>query len=69
MVNRSAVGRRSKTFGERVFELVERIARDKIKTEYCANNTIPLLRLPWTLTEEEIKNNTNVFINNIMEAW
>ena len=50
-------------------ELLERIARDKIKTEYCANNTIPLLRLPWTLTEEEIKNNTNVFINNIMEAW
>lgn len=29
--------------------------RDSIKNEYCLKNNIPLLRLPYTLTEEEIK--------------
>lgn len=31
--------------------------RDNIKNEFCKNRNIPLLRLPYTLSEEEIKQN------------
>ena len=30
--------------------------RDKIKNEYCKSHNIPLLRIPYTLSDEEIKN-------------
>lgn len=43
--------------------LKKQIARDKIKDEYCANNNIPLLRLPYTLTDEEIKQEITNIIN------
>lgn len=33
----------------------ERIRKDNIKNEFCLTNNIPLLRLPYTLTDAEIK--------------
>ena len=40
---------------------IETLKRDKIKNEYCENNNIPLLRLKYTLTKEEIeKEITNI---------
>lgn len=32
-----------------------RLRKDKIKNEFCKSNNIPLLRLPYTLTDDEIK--------------
>lgn len=37
--------------------------RDAAKTQYCNNNHIQLLRLPYTLTDEEIKREVRNFIN------
>jgi hypothetical protein len=31
--------------------------RDEIKNSYCSNNKIPLLRLPYTLSFDDIKIN------------
>lgn len=39
--------------GEEAFEIRQR--HDKIKNEYCKRNNIPLLRLPYYLSNEEIK--------------
>lgn len=39
--------------GQESFETTKR--RDNIKNEYCKKNKIPLLRLPYTLTKEEIE--------------
>lgn len=39
--------------------------RDKIKDDYCELNSIPLLRIPYTLKEEQILNTINEFISNI----
>lgn len=48
--------------GEVVFH--EYIERDNIKTSYCQDHNIPLYRLPYTLTEKEIKEK----IYNILES-
>ena len=40
--------------GEEAFQ--KRQLNDKIKTEYCIDNHITLIRLPYTLSEDEIKN-------------
>lgn len=47
--------------GEETFNKIKR--RDEIKNEYCAKNNIPLLRLPYTLTDEEIKQEITNIIN------
>lgn len=39
--------------GEQAYQ--NNLIRDKIKNEYCKKNNINLLRLPYTLTENEIK--------------
>lgn len=40
--------------GEKCFRDVQK--RDKIKNDYCILNNIPLLRLPYYLSKEEIEN-------------
>lgn len=39
--------------------------RDKIKDDYCELNSIPLLRIPYTLKEEQVLNTINEFISSI----
>lgn len=46
--------------GEEEFQ--KRIKHDKIKTDYCKENNIPLLRLKYTLTNDEIKHKIIEFI-------
>lgn len=43
--------------------LEKQIYRDKIKDDYCVKNNIPLLRLPYTLTDDEIKEKITNIIN------
>ena len=40
-----------------------RLEYDKIKTDYCRNNNIPLLRLPYYLSNDEIKQEITNIIN------
>lgn len=47
--------------GEDALELTRK--RDNIKNEYCQNNNIPLLRLPYTLTPDEIKQKIEDILN------
>ena len=47
--------------GEEQFELNK--LRDQIKDDYCKKNNIPLLKLPYTLTVEEIKEKIIDIIN------
>lgn len=49
--------------GER--QLVERKYRDSIKTNYCRLRSIPLLRIKWGNTEQEIEQQLDSFINKI----
>ena len=42
--------------------------RDKIKDDFCSNNNIPLLRLPYYLSEEEIEKKINEYYLSLTTA-
>lgn len=52
--------------GEKEFEMTQ--IRDKIKNDYCRDNNIPLLRIPYTSTPTEIKNTIKIFIQSRSKA-
>lgn len=48
--------------GQKTLEETQK--RDKCKNQYCLEKNIPLLRLPYTLSEEEMRNKIVSAINN-----
>lgn len=46
---------------------LKQIERDKIKNHFCATNEIPLLRIPYTLSKEEIEKVIKIFVEGNYE--
>lgn len=49
--------------GKKSFDECKR--RDRIKNKYCKDNNIPLLRIPYTYSEDKAKNTVNDFLKEI----